>query len=59
MSTLIPLLGRRSIDFQELAIFFPDLAPRLTFIGLNFPWLEQFSMVPKVFEPLKFDCTWI
>ena len=28
----------------------------LTFIGSNYPWLEHFSMVPKVFEPLKFDC---
>ena len=30
--------------------------PWLTFIGSNYPWLEQFSMVPKVFKPLKFDC---
>ena len=30
--------------------------PWLTFIGSNYPWLEHFSMVPKVIEPLKFDC---
>ena len=24
--------------------------------GSNYPCLEQFSMVPKMFEPLKFDC---
>ena len=26
--------------------------------GSNYPCLEQFSMVPKMFEPLKFDCSW-
>ena len=58
MSTLnIQLLCRRSIDFPELAYLLPDLAPLLTFIGSNYPWLEHFFMVPKVFEPLKFDCT--
>ena len=34
----------------------PDLAPWLTLSGSNYPCLEQFSMVPKMFEPLKFDC---
>ena len=34
----------------------PDLAPGLTLSGSNYPYLEQFSMVPKLFEPLKFDC---
>ena len=24
--------------------------------GSNNPYLEQISMVPKMFEPLKFDC---
>ena len=64
MSTLnIQLLCRRSIDFPELAIFASRPGAminlhwlNLTFIGSNYPWLEHFSMVPKVFEPLKFDC---
>ena len=33
----------------------PDLAPWLTLSGSNYPCVEQFSMVPKMFEPLKFD----
>ena len=37
----------------------PDLAPWLTLSGSNYPCLEQFSMVPKMFEPLKFDCTYM
>ena len=37
----------------------PDLALLSTFIGSNYPCLELIFMVPKVFEPLKFDCTWI
>ena len=31
----------------------PDQAPWLTFSGSNYPCLEQISMVPKMFEPLK------
>ena len=34
-----------------------DLALRLTLSGSNYPYLEQNSMVLKMFEPLKFD--WI
>ena len=34
----------------------PDLALLLTLTGSNYPCLELISMVPKVFEPLKFDC---
>ena len=34
----------------------PDLAPWLNLIGSNYPSLEQISMVPQTFEPLKFDC---
>ena len=33
-----------------------DLAPWLTLSGSNYPYLKQVSMVPKMFEPLKFDC---
>ena len=31
--------------------------PWLTLSGSNYPCLEQISMVPKIFEPLRFDCT--
>ena len=34
----------------------PDLALWLTLNGSNYPYLEQIFYVPKVFEPLKFDC---
>ena len=35
----------------------PDLAPWLTLKGSNYPYLEQISMVPKMFEALQFDYT--
>ena len=34
----------------------PDLALSSILIGSNYPCLELIFMVPKVFEPLKFDC---
>ena len=34
----------------------PDLALLSTLTGSNYPCLELISMVPKMFEPLKFDC---
>ena len=33
----------------------PNLTLWLTLSGSNYPCLEQLSMVPKIFEPLKFD----
>ena len=33
-----------------------DLALWLTLSGSNYPCLEQISMVPKMFELVKFDC---
>ena len=33
-----------------------DLALLLTLLGSTFSCLELIFMVPKVFEPLKFDC---
>ena len=30
--------------------------PWLTLSGSNYPCLERISMVPKMFEPLRFDC---
>ena len=35
----------------------PDLAQLSILISLNYPCLELIFMVPKVFEPLKFDCS--
>ena len=35
---------------------FPDPALWLTLSGSNYACLEQISMVPKLFEPLKFKC---
>ena len=35
----------------------PDLALSSTLMGSNHPCVELIFMVPKVFEPLKFDCT--
>ena len=34
----------------------PDLALLSTLIGSNYPCLELIFMIPKVFEPMKFDC---
>ena len=34
----------------------PDFTLRLTLISLNYPCFELIFIVPKVFEPLKFDC---
>ena len=34
----------------------PDQALSSTLIGSNYPCLELIFLVPKVFEPLKFDC---
>ena len=42
---------------KDITILPPDLALLSTLIGSNFPCLELIFMVPKVFEPLKFDCT--
>ena len=48
----IPSSYRKS----EILILPPDLALLSTLIGSNYPCLELICMVPKVFEPLKFDC---
>ena len=41
---------------KEILIMPPDLALLSTLIGSNYSCLELIFMVPKVFEPLKFDC---
>ena len=48
----IPSCYRKS----EILIMHPALALLSTLIGSNYPCLELIFMVPKVFEPLKFDC---
>ena len=42
-----------SLNYRHLL---PDLASWLTLSGSNYLCLEQIFMVPKMFEPLKFDC---
>ena len=37
----------------------PDLALLSTLTGSNYPCLEQIFMVPKVFEPSKFNCSYM
>ena len=41
---------------KEIFIMPPDLVLLSTLNGSNYPCLELNFMVPKVFEPLKFDC---
>ena len=48
----IPSCYRKS----EILIMSPVLALLSTLTGSNYPGLELIFMVPKVFEPLKFDC---
>ena len=36
----------------------PIKPPDLTLTDSNYPCLELIFMVPKVFKPLKFDCTY-
>ena len=42
---------------EDIPFMSPDLALLATLIGSNYPCLKLIFMVPKVFEPLKFDCT--
>ena len=51
----IPLCYRKSI--KEIFIMPRDLALLSTLTGSNYTCLELIFMVPKVFEPLKFDGT--
>ena len=43
---------------KEILIMPSDLALLSTLIGSNSSCLELIFMVPKVFKPLKFDCTY-
>ena len=42
---------------KEILIIPPDLALLSILTGSNYPCLELIFMVPKMFEPMKFDCT--
>ena len=44
---------------SEILIMLSDLALSSALIDSNCPCLELTFMVPKVFEPLKFDCTYM
>ena len=41
---------------KDIPIIPFDLALLSTLTGSNYPCLELIFLVPKVFEPLKFDC---
>ena len=50
---IVKEIKKKSLNYRYLL---SGLAPWLTLSGSNYPCLEQFSMVLKMFEPLKFDC---
>ena len=60
MSTLnIQLLYRRLKRFALIIHdLLNDVASGLTLNGSNYPYLKQIFMIPKRFEPSKFDCKW-
>ena len=43
---------------EDISIMPPHLALWLTLISSNYPWLEHIFIVLKVFEPLKFYCSY-
>ena len=47
---------KKSLNYRHLL---PDLAPWLTESGSNYPYLKEIFKVPKMFEPLRFDCMWL
>ena len=51
----IPLLYRWSKTSLNLHCLLPELTRWLFLCGSNYPCPEQFSMVPKMFGPMKFD----
>ena len=46
---------KKSLNYRHLL---SGLASWFTLSGSNYPYLEQISMVPKIFEPLEFDYTY-
>ena len=53
IQSLCKKMEKISLNYRCLL---PELVPRLTLSGSNYPCLERISMVPKMFEPLRFDC---
>ena len=49
------IVKRWKKKFQSYCHLLPDLASWLTLSGSNYPYLEQISMVPNMFEPLRFN----
>ena len=50
---IVTEINKKSLNYRYLL---PNQAPWLILSGSNYPCLEQFCMVPKMFEPSKFDC---
>ena len=48
-------MKNKSLNYVNMP---PDLALWLILTGSNYPCLEQINMVPKMFELLRFDCTY-
>ena len=46
-------------DLVENRILLPDLAPWLSLSGSNYQYFEHISIVPNMFEPMKFDCIYV
>ena len=47
-------------EFEPAVVNEPSVfEPLKSLSGSNYPCLEQIFIVSKVFEPLKFDCTWV
>ena len=44
---------------QKISLNHRYLFPELVLSGSNYSCLERISMVPKMFEQLRFDCIWI
>ena len=49
-------IEKSSLNYSHLL---PDLATWLILSSSNYSCLKHFSMVPKMFEPLRFDCIFV
>ena len=52
LCVLIRIASMNRLNIQSLC----RKSKRLTLSGSNYPCLERISMVPKMFESLRFDC---
>ena len=50
---IVQKIEKMSLNYRYLL---PELVSWLTLSGSNYPCLKRISMVPKMFEPLKFNC---